>query len=71
MDSTQTSQSSASQQPSSSSMPQASYVPPAPKGGQTGSSTDPFLRDFTLVAEAAKRAQMACMIRDLGDIGLS
>jgi hypothetical protein len=32
--------------------------------------TAPFLNDFNLVAEAAKRAQMACLSRDLGDIGL-
>ncbi|CAK4032460.1 Hypothetical predicted protein [Lecanosticta acicola] len=32
--------------------------------------TAPFLQDFNLVAEAAKRAQMACLSRDLGDIGL-
>ncbi|CZT22793.1 uncharacterized protein RCC_08499 [Ramularia collo-cygni] len=33
-------------------------------------STAPFLNDFNLLAEAAKRAQMACLSRDLGDIGL-
>lgn len=32
--------------------------------------TAPFLQDFNLVAEAAKRAQMACLSRDLGDFGL-
>ncbi|KAH9826039.1 hypothetical protein Tdes44962_MAKER03822 [Teratosphaeria destructans] len=32
--------------------------------------TQPFLQDFNLVAEAAKRAQMACLARDLGDVGL-
>ena len=32
--------------------------------------TAPFLKDFNLVAEAAKRAQMACLARDLGDVGL-
>jgi hypothetical protein len=31
--------------------------------------TAPFLKDFNLVAEAAKRAQMACLTRDFGDIG--
>ncbi|KXL42870.1 hypothetical protein M433DRAFT_136170 [Acidomyces richmondensis BFW] len=40
-------------------------------GGQGGTpETAPFLRDFNLVAEAAKRAQMACLARDLGDVGL-
>ncbi|TKA22276.1 hypothetical protein B0A50_08238 [Salinomyces thailandicus] len=32
--------------------------------------TVPFLKDFSLVAEAAKRAQMACLERDLGEVGL-
>ncbi|KAK4556999.1 hypothetical protein LTR86_005980 [Recurvomyces mirabilis] len=33
-------------------------------------ATAPFLQDFNLVAEAAKRAQMACLARDLGECGL-
>jgi hypothetical protein len=33
-------------------------------------STDSFLRDFTLVAEAAKRAQVAIMCRDFEGCGL-
>ncbi|KAH0492351.1 hypothetical protein TgHK011_007309 [Trichoderma gracile] len=33
-------------------------------------STEPFLKDFTLVAEAAKRAQAAVMVRDFADMGL-
>jgi hypothetical protein len=42
------------------------------RGGDGGGvpETAPFLKDFNLVAEAAKRAQMACLSRDLGDIGL-
>ncbi|KAI9663698.1 MAG: hypothetical protein M1821_007188 [Bathelium mastoideum] len=32
--------------------------------------TAPFLRDFTLVAEAAKRAQVACLMRDMEGIEL-
>lgn len=32
--------------------------------------TAPFLQDFSLIAEAAKRAQMACLSRDLDEIGL-
>lgn len=39
-----------------------------PKGGPT--ATAPFLRDFSLVAEAAKRAQMAVVMRDLEGISL-
>ncbi|OIW23570.1 hypothetical protein CONLIGDRAFT_686498 [Coniochaeta ligniaria NRRL 30616] len=57
-----------SQQTSFASTRQSStdkIAPPPPR--QTHSpSTDPFLRDFTLVAEAAKRAQMAVSGR--GDV---
>ena len=40
--------------------------------GQDGGApeTAPFLNDFNLVAEAAKRAQMACLMRDMGDVEL-
>ncbi|GAB7365560.1 hypothetical protein MBLNU230_g6632t1 [Neophaeotheca triangularis] len=42
--------------------------------GQTGQgevpATAPFLKDFSLVAEAAKRAQMACLMRDMGECEL-
>ncbi|KAI1429154.1 hypothetical protein F5Y12DRAFT_710367 [Xylaria sp. FL1777] len=38
--------------------------PPKPKKKKTH-STDPYLRDFTLVAEAARRAQMSLMMRDM------
>ncbi|KAK8098489.1 uncharacterized protein PG998_013975 [Apiospora kogelbergensis] len=34
-------------------------------------STDIFIRDLNLVAEAAKRAQMACLMRDMESIGIS
>ncbi|KNG80047.1 hypothetical protein ANOM_011829 [Aspergillus nomiae NRRL 13137] len=37
-------------------------------GGPT--ATAPFLRDFSLVAEAAKRAQMSVMMRDLEAVTL-
>ncbi|OOF94263.1 hypothetical protein ASPCADRAFT_208778 [Aspergillus carbonarius ITEM 5010] len=37
-------------------------------GGPT--ATAPFLRDFSLVAEAAKRAQMSVMVRDLESVTL-
>lgn len=45
--------------------------PPPPRDAAKVPSTDTFLKDFTLVAEAAKRAQMAVMIRDLENVGLS
>lgn len=61
-------------QSTSSTTSQQSYndkiVPPVPQPTKT-SSTDPFLRDFTLVAEAAKRAQMAVLMRDMESVGLS
>ena len=38
---------------------------------QLGDPSGSFLRDFNLVAEAAKRAQVACLMRDLGDVALS
>lgn len=41
------------------------------RGGEGGApETAPFLNNFNLVAEAAKRAQMACLMRDLGDVEL-
>lgn len=43
---------------------------PVGDGGPQGSA-DTFLRDFTLVAEAAKRAQVAVMVRDLESCGIS
>ena len=33
-------------------------------------ATAPFLQDFSLLAEAAKRAQMACLMRDIDDMEL-
>ncbi|KAF5665854.1 thiol methyltransferase [Fusarium heterosporum] len=55
--------SSVQQSPSIQMVPQ-----PAPT--QSSASTNMFLQDFTLIAEAAKRAQMAIMIRDFEDCGL-
>ena len=46
----------------------ASALPARPQGQN---SADPFLRDFTLLAEAAKRAQVAVMVRDFENCGLS
>ncbi|KAI0402185.1 hypothetical protein F4802DRAFT_600248 [Xylaria palmicola] len=44
--------------------------PPRPKK-KKGHSTDPYLRDFTLVAEAARRAQMSIMTRDMDNVAIS
>ncbi|KAF5874993.1 uncharacterized protein Bfra_003446 [Botrytis fragariae] len=58
---------------SSSSGPTSAPQPSAPQAPQRSSSQDetsPFLKDFNLVAEAAKRAQMACLMRDMEGCGL-
>ncbi|GES61799.1 hypothetical protein ATEIFO6365_0001017500 [Aspergillus terreus] len=39
-------------------------------GGGGPTATAPFLRDFSLVAEAAKRAQMSIVMRDLESVTL-
>ncbi|CCD44288.1 hypothetical protein H4I96_08891 [Botrytis cinerea] len=57
----------------SSSGPTSAPQPPAQQAPQRSSSQDetsPFLKDFNLVAEAAKRAQMACLMRDMEGCGL-
>ncbi|KAK2019287.1 hypothetical protein LZ32DRAFT_653408 [Colletotrichum eremochloae] len=56
---------------SSSHMSTNQLGPPPQPTGQAAPSTEAFLRDFTLVAEAAKRAQMAVMMRDFESCGLS
>lgn len=56
--------SSAQQSPTVQMIPQ-----PVPAQSKT-SSTDVFLKEFNLVAEAAKRAQMAVMVRDFEDCGI-
>jgi len=67
-------QSPVSQQTSAASSVQSSpsskIVPPAPVHVKAP-STDVFLKDFTLVAEAAKRAQMAVMMREFESVGIS
>ncbi|KAK4200712.1 hypothetical protein QBC40DRAFT_173249 [Triangularia verruculosa] len=76
MDSRFTSTSSSTQQSpftsSSSAATSSSKIAPPPRQPvPKTSSTDPFLKDFTLVAEAAKRAQMAVLMRDFESVGLS
>ncbi|KAL6865956.1 hypothetical protein ACO1O0_002056 [Amphichorda felina] len=54
------------------SPPNAAGGPSAPAPVQVKTpSTDPFLKDFTLIAEAAKRAQVAVMVRDFEECGIS
>ncbi|KAL1873780.1 hypothetical protein Plec18167_006298 [Paecilomyces lecythidis] len=57
-------------QPSASQHHAPSSVPAQTSELAGASATAPFLRDFTLVAEAAKRAQMAVVMRDLEGITL-
>ncbi|KAK0666278.1 hypothetical protein QBC41DRAFT_305369 [Cercophora samala] len=75
MDSRFTSTGSSTQQSSpftsSSAASSSSKIVPPPRQAPKTSSTDPFLKDFTLVAEAAKRAQMAVLMRDFESVGLS
>ncbi|RFU34199.1 hypothetical protein B7463_g2113, partial [Scytalidium lignicola] len=67
----QPAQSSAHSSSSFSSQDQVMTNPdPQQKAHIGASATLPFLRDFNLVAEAAKRAQMAVMMRDFEGIGL-
>ncbi|WYZ41647.1 hypothetical protein EsH8_V_000542 [Colletotrichum jinshuiense] len=56
---------------SSSDMSHTNQMLPPPQPTNQAPSTESFLRDFTLVAEAAKRAQMAVMMRDFETCGLS
>ncbi|AEO55933.1 hypothetical protein MYCTH_2300272 [Thermothelomyces thermophilus ATCC 42464] len=63
--------SSSSTQPSPTQpSPTGNVVPPAPRPIKAP-STEAFLKDFTLVAEAAKRAQMAVLMRDFESVGLN
>ncbi|KAM3555367.1 hypothetical protein ARSEF4850_006033 [Beauveria asiatica] len=70
-----TSSSSSSNTSASSSLrtspDQATSVPAPPaQEDMKQPSTDAFLKDFTLVAEAAKRAQVAVMVREFENCGL-
>lgn len=46
------------------------FAPPPPPAQKTP-STDAFIQNLNLVAEAAKRAQMAVLMRDLEGIAIS
>ncbi|KAM3429050.1 hypothetical protein MY4824_008473 [Beauveria thailandica] len=70
-----TSSSSSSNTSASSSLrtsPDQTTSVPAPPAQEDMKqpSTDAFLKDFTLVAEAAKRAQVAVMVREFENCGL-
>jgi len=59
------------------SAPQTQIQPPQQQPQQQqhrpisdANATSPFLRDFNLVAEAAKRAQIAVLMRDFEAVGI-
>ena len=63
-------------QQSGSTSTQSFAQPPQPQQQQhkqktSGPSTDVFIQNLNLVAEAAKRAEMAVLMRDMESIGLS
>jgi len=65
------SQSTSAQSSAPTSVPTQQQQPQPPQPQQdTTDATSPFLRDFNLVAEAAKRAQMAVLMRDLEAVGI-
>ncbi|RYP01515.1 hypothetical protein DL764_006181 [Monosporascus ibericus] len=67
-----TTQHHASTTGSSTTKTQSFVPPPPPPPAQAGKpSTDAFIQDLNLVAEAAKRAQMAVLMRDMEGIALS
>ncbi|KAF4511908.1 hypothetical protein G6O67_001109 [Ophiocordyceps sinensis] len=55
---------------SSTQQSPANVVPPQPVQVKAP-STDTLLKEFSLVAEAAKRAQVAVMVRDFEGCGIS
>lgn len=60
-----------SARPSPSNSTASVSIPAPPPPAQIKKpSTDALLKDFSLVAEAAKRAQVAVMTRDFEDCGI-
>lgn len=51
-------------------LPSTNNYPHQVEGAGGPTATAPFLRDFSLVAEAAKRAQMSVVMRDLESVTL-
>ncbi|EPS27117.1 hypothetical protein PDE_02058 [Penicillium oxalicum 114-2] len=56
--------------PSSTHQPAAGHYPHQVSGSGGPTATAPFLQDFSLVAEAAKRAQLSIVMRDLESVTL-
>jgi len=65
-----TSQQASLQPQSHHQQPSAYDCPPQRGTANDPSAASPFLRDFNLVAEAAKRAQMAVLMRDMEGVAL-
>jgi len=58
------------QRPQAQRNPSFEYQPNRSGAGQTAGETANFLAQASLLAEAAKRAQMACVMRDLDGMEL-
>lgn len=50
--------------------PSFEYRPNREGAGQTAAETTNYLSQMALLNEAAKRAQMACVMRDIGEMEL-
>jgi hypothetical protein len=50
--------------------PSFEYRPNRDGAGQTAAETTNYLSQMALLNEAAKRAQMACVMRDIGEMEL-
>ncbi|KAJ5038123.1 uncharacterized protein L3040_006992 [Drepanopeziza brunnea f. sp. 'multigermtubi'] len=59
-----------SSEPTPAPQNQQQIPQPPPAQQRSIDETSPFLRDLNLVAEAAKRAQMACLMRDLEGVAI-
>jgi hypothetical protein len=60
--------------PSATTTGPSSLTAPAPRTASqqtTEAQSQPAAKDFSLIAEAAKRAQLAVMMREMGDVKLS
>lgn len=70
MDSTHNASASSTAATSQRQQSPANNLPPAPPQVGQMPSTEPYLQNFTLIAEAAKKAQVAVMVRDFEDCSL-
>lgn len=61
----------AAQEAQSQSQQQWNYQPDRTGAGQTAQETSAYISQYGLLAEAAKRAQIACLERDMSGFDLS